>query len=40
MAKAEARQEDPAELAARRQSEQRREREKRARERAALGGLW
>ena len=40
MAKAEARQEDPAEVAARRQVEQRREREKRARERAALGGLW
>src|SRR6266568_2492182 len=39
MAKAEA-QEDPAALAARRVIEQQREREKRARERAALGGLW
>ncbi len=40
MAKAEAQQEDPAALAARRVIEQQREREKRARERAALGGLW
>jgi len=40
MAKAEAQQEDPAALAARRVLEQQREREKRARERAALGGLW
>src|ERR1700745_961608 len=40
MAKAEAQQEDPAALAARRQVEQQREREKRARERAQLGGLW
>ena len=40
MAKAEAEREDPAALAARRQVEQQREREKRARERAALGGLW
>src|SRR5262245_64420042 len=41
MAKAEARQEeDPAAVAARRQVEQQREREKRARERAQLGGLW
>src|SRR2546427_2373932 len=39
MAKAEA-QEDPAALAARRVIEQQREREKRARERAQLGGLW
>ena len=40
MAKAEAKKEDPAVLAARRQIEQQREREKRARERAQLGGLW
>src|SRR5437867_13135533 len=40
MAKAEAQQEDPAALAARRVIEQQREREKRARERAQLGGLW
>jgi cytochrome b6-f complex iron-sulfur subunit len=40
MAKAEAKQEDPAALAARRQVEQARERQKRARERAELGGLW
>ena len=40
MAKAEAQKEDPAALAARRQVEQARERAKRARERAALGGLW
>jgi cytochrome b6-f complex iron-sulfur subunit len=40
MAKSEAAKEDPAALAARRQVEQAREREKRARERAALGGLW
>jgi cytochrome b6-f complex iron-sulfur subunit len=39
MAKAEA-QEDPAALAARRQIEQQREREKRAREKAELGSLW
>src|SRR5512145_2930876 len=41
MAKAEAKAiEDPAALAERRQIEQARERAKRARERAALGGLW
>src|SRR5437660_10981865 len=40
MAKAEAQQEDPAALAARRVIEQQRERDKRVRERAALGGLW
>src|SRR5437773_11435376 len=41
MAKAEAEaREDPAAVAARRQIEQAREREKRARERAQLGGLW
>ena len=40
MAKAEAQKEDPAVVAARRQVEQLREREKRARERAQLGGLW
>src|SRR3989442_14946406 len=40
MAKAEAQKEDPEALAARRQVEQQREREKRARQRAALGGLW
>src|SRR2546426_12524203 len=40
MAKAEAQKEDPEALAARRQIEQQREREKRARERAQLGGLW
>jgi hypothetical protein len=40
MAKAEAQQEDPAAVAARRQVEQQRERDKRARQRAALGGLW
>ena len=40
MAKSDAAKEDPAALAARRQVEQAREREKRARERAALGGLW
>jgi cytochrome b6-f complex iron-sulfur subunit len=40
MAKAEAQQEDPAALAARRQIEQQREREKRARERQQAGGLW
>jgi cytochrome b6-f complex iron-sulfur subunit len=36
----EARQEDPAALAARRQVEQQHERDKRSRERAQLGGLW
>jgi len=40
MAKAEAQKEDPEALAARRQVEQQREREKAARQRAALGGLW
>ena len=40
MAKAEAQKEDPAVVAARRQVEQLREREKRVRERAQLGGLW
>src|SRR5882672_10698887 len=40
MAKAEAQQEDPEAVAARRQVEQQREREKRARQRAELGGLW
>jgi cytochrome b6-f complex iron-sulfur subunit len=40
MAKAEAQKEDPAVVTARRQVEQLREREKRARERAQLGGLW
>ena len=40
MAKAEVQKEDPEALAARRQVEQQREREKRARERAQLGGLW
>ena len=40
MAKAEAQKEDPAVVATRRQVEQLREREKRARERAQLGGLW
>jgi len=40
MAKPEAQKEDPAVVAARRQVEQLREREKRARERAQLGGLW
>jgi cytochrome b6-f complex iron-sulfur subunit len=40
MAKAQAAAEDPAVLAARRQIEQRREREKRLREQAARGGLW
>jgi cytochrome b6-f complex iron-sulfur subunit len=40
MAKAEAQKEDPEALAARRQVEQQREREKRTRQRAALGGLW
>src|SRR3989449_1943111 len=40
MAKAEAQKEDPAAVAARRRVEQQREREKRARERAQLGGLW
>src|SRR5437879_9523397 len=40
MAKGEARAEDQAALEARRRVEQQREREKRARERAQLGGLW
>src|SRR5437773_3185824 len=40
MAKGEAQAEDQAALAARRRVEQQREREKRARERAQLGGLW
>jgi cytochrome b6-f complex iron-sulfur subunit len=40
MAKAEAQTEDLAQLAARRQAEQQREREKRARQRAERGGLW
>jgi cytochrome b6-f complex iron-sulfur subunit len=40
MAKAEAQQEDPAAIAARRVVEQRLEREKRLREQAARGGLW
>ena len=40
MAKPEAQAEDQAALAARRRVEQQREREKRARERAQLGGLW
>src|SRR5881409_3931763 len=40
MAKGEAQAEDQDALAARRRVEQQRERDKRARERAALGGLW
>src|SRR5437879_11743670 len=40
MAKGEARAEDQAALEARRRVEQQREREKRVRERAQLGGLW
>ena len=40
MARAEAKQEDPAALAARRDAEQARERAKRARLRAEMGGLW
>ena len=40
MARAEAQKEDPAALAARRDAEQARERAKRARLRAGMGGLW
>ena len=40
MARAEAKKEDPAALAARRDAEQARERAKRARLRAEMGGLW